>query len=248
MVLMPTPDAVLTATGLLAEGGGQKPGLGDLVVIDLGGATTDVHSVVRSGQRAGYVQDVLASTTAQRTVEADLGLRWNATGILDAAGTELTSWNATSGLHSAAERRAADPHLVAETPGEMRDDVDLARLAIQIAIRRHAGRLTIELSPSGATLRKSGRDLRTVSTVVLSGGIFRHAGEELLTQLVPRQTEDDGLLLPQHHTVALDRAYLLAAGGLLATRDRQAAFALVNQELMYLSDAPKEGSECSGSN
>jgi hypothetical protein len=61
-------------------------------------------------------------------------------------------------------------------------------------------------------------------------------------------TRDEGLLLPQHPKLAVDRAYLLAAGGLLAGRDRRAALALMNQELLYLPQPSKEASKCSASN
>ncbi|HEY8414155.1 MAG TPA: glutamate mutase L, partial [Thermaerobacter sp.] len=44
-VLMPTPAAVLRGAELLAGGAGGEPGLGEVVVVDVGGATTDVHSV-----------------------------------------------------------------------------------------------------------------------------------------------------------------------------------------------------------
>jgi uncharacterized protein (TIGR01319 family) len=47
MVHGPTPDVVLTAVELLALGlDDARPGVGDVVVVDVGGATTDVHSVV----------------------------------------------------------------------------------------------------------------------------------------------------------------------------------------------------------
>jgi uncharacterized protein (TIGR01319 family) len=236
MILMPTPDAVLAATELLAGGVGLEAGLGDLIVIDIGGATTDVHSVVRAQQPGGYAHD-LVNPPVGRTVEADLGLRWNAPGILEAA-AELPRWDLAH-RREAAERRAADPTFVADSSAEVEADLELASCAIDIAVHRHAGRLSIELSPQGAALRKSGRDLRAVSTVVLSGGIIRHAPADALTQLLPANEGDDRILLPRHPRFAVDRAYLLAAAGLLATRDRQAAFALISQGLMYVSDAPE---------
>ena len=44
-ILMPTPAAVLKAARILSEGSDEESGLGDLIVIDIGGATTDVHSI-----------------------------------------------------------------------------------------------------------------------------------------------------------------------------------------------------------
>ena len=238
MILMPTPDAVLAATELLAGGVDLEAGLGDLMVMDIGGATTDVHSVVRADQRSGYAYDLVNSPVG-RTVEADLGLRWNAPGILEAASAELPRRD-LSHLREAATRRAGNPTFIADSRAEMEADLELAACAIDIAARRHAGRLIIELSPQGAALRKSGRDLRAVSTVVLSGGIFRHAPADDLMQLLPPNAGDDRILLPRRPRFAVDRAYLLAAAGLLATRDPQAAFVLMSQGLTYLSDHAQE--------
>ncbi len=43
-VIMPTPSAVLQAVRVLAEGTYSEPGLGELLAVDVGGATTDVYS------------------------------------------------------------------------------------------------------------------------------------------------------------------------------------------------------------
>ena len=44
-ILMPTPQAVLRGCELLANGPPDGDGLGELVCIDVGGATTDVYSI-----------------------------------------------------------------------------------------------------------------------------------------------------------------------------------------------------------
>ena len=44
-ILMPTPAAVLKAARVLSEGSDEEEGLGDLVIVDIGGATTDIHSI-----------------------------------------------------------------------------------------------------------------------------------------------------------------------------------------------------------
>ena len=46
MVRAATPDAVLAGVELLADGAGDVEGVGDVLVVDVGGATTDVYSVV----------------------------------------------------------------------------------------------------------------------------------------------------------------------------------------------------------
>lgn len=44
-IIMPTPSAVLKAAALLADGFAAETGLGELMVVDPGGATTDIYSI-----------------------------------------------------------------------------------------------------------------------------------------------------------------------------------------------------------
>ena len=84
-IRMPTPVAVLQAAKTLA--GLDAPALlRRPVVVDVGGATTDVHSVipVDPGERA-YVTDGLPEERVSRTVEGDLGMRENAISLVEAA-------------------------------------------------------------------------------------------------------------------------------------------------------------------
>ena len=84
MVRAATPDAVLAGVQVLADSVE-----GDVLVIDVGGATTDVYSALQpQGEDAGLAKDVVAPLWQSRTVEADLGMRWSAEGVLEAAGRE----------------------------------------------------------------------------------------------------------------------------------------------------------------
>ena len=76
------------------------------MVVDVGGATTDVHSVVEldpedSSVEDGLGREVVATTPVTRTVEGDLGMRWSAVSTVQAA--ELDE------LAEAAVRRHDDP-------------------------------------------------------------------------------------------------------------------------------------------
>ena len=84
MVRAATPDAVLAGVQVLADSVE-----GDVLVIDVGGATTDVYSALQpQGEDAGLAKDVVAPLWQSRTVEADLGMRWSAEGVLEAAERE----------------------------------------------------------------------------------------------------------------------------------------------------------------
>jgi uncharacterized protein (TIGR01319 family) len=246
LVRMPTPEAVLRATELLARGHGRVKGLGDLAVVDVGGATTDVHSAVglRGAMNGGYARSVLPDPPVSRTVEGDLGLRWNATGIVEAARkARLLAPEELQRLHGAAETRAADPAFLPEDSTQAREDVLLASLAAGIALQRHAGELRVTLSPDGATLRRTGKDLRSVGTLVGTGGIFvhaqRHSLREVLTPsylLAPGRT----YLLPVRPRVVVDREYVMAAAGLLVSDHPAAAAALLEEHLLRVSFAAEE--------
>ena len=88
-ILMPTPTAVLNAAKLLAEGAEGEPGLGELVILDIGGATTDIHSIsLGAPTQPGVIQKGLPEPFVKRTVEGDLGMRHNASTIVAAVGQE----------------------------------------------------------------------------------------------------------------------------------------------------------------
>src|SRR5262245_10380444 len=87
LVKAATPDAVLAGVELLADGlPGETPGAGDVVVVDVGGATTDVYSVVTPDPEESQLhREVVEETWRGRTVEGDLGVRWSASGVVEAA-------------------------------------------------------------------------------------------------------------------------------------------------------------------
>ena len=82
-VVMPTPAAVLASAELIAHGTGGERGVGSAVILDVGGATTDVHSVIAPDPNAARVHRARpAPLEAARTVEGDLGVRWSAEAVL----------------------------------------------------------------------------------------------------------------------------------------------------------------------
>ncbi len=226
MVRGATPDLVLTGVEVLAaevslEGSGDG-----VVVVDIGGATTDVHSVVRlDPEDAGLSREVVASTPVTRTVEGDLGMRWSA----------LSTWEAgrdaglvNEDLHAAAVRRAAEPSFLPESDHEREEDELIAATAATLALRRHVGRSRVVVGPDGRVVERTGKDLREVALLVGSGGVLRHAAPERVDRLLAGLTgiAPEGFQQPEHPMVVVDRDYVLAAVGLLTERRPAAAVAL----------------------
>lgn len=225
-----TPDVVLTGVELLARGlGEQHPGAGDVVVVDVGGATTDVHSVVElDPEDSGLAREVVATTPVTRTVEGDLGMRWSAVSTVEAAGRD--------DLAAHAERRRAHPDLLPgsepDPEAEREADLAIAAAAVRIALERHAGRSKVVVSPEGRVVERSGKDLREVDLMVGSGGVLRHGGPDAVRRVLAPATGDaleGGWQLPRDPAVVVDRDYVLAAAGLLADRHPLAAHRLVGR-------------------
>lgn len=224
LVRAATPDAVLAGVELLAAGPRPGQGVGDLVLVDVGGATTDVHSVVHSPDTQAPVPT--------RTVEGDLGVRWSAPGTVAAA--IEAGWVADPGpALAAAERLRDDPGRLPTTREELAFDQQLARWAIAVALRRHAGRARPRYVATGAStgrwVERAGNDLREVGLVVGSGGVLRHAVRrgadpaELLGRLDPA----GGWQLPRAPEVRVDADHVVAAAGLLAADHPAAAWELL---------------------
>jgi uncharacterized protein (TIGR01319 family) len=219
MVQGATPDLVLTGVELLAEAAG------DTVVVDVGGATTDVHSVVElDPEDSGLSREVVATTRVTRTVEGDLGMRWSAVSTAEAAGRD--------DLAAAARRRHQDPGFVPADDTENDLDEALAREAVGLALRRHAGRSKVVVSPEGRVVERSGKDLREVDLLVGSGGVLRHGRPGVAARVFAGSVGDEiagGWQLPRRADVVVDSDYVLAAAGLLARPHPDAARRLVRR-------------------
>ena len=215
MVRGATPDVVLTGVEVLA---GE---VGDVVVVDVGGATTDVHSVVEiDPEDATLARDVVAPTRVTRTVEGDLGMRWSAPTTVAEADLDLAD---------AAHRRQREPGFLPETDADRSDDEAIARAAVGLALRRHAGRSRVVVSPEGRVVERSGRDLREVRLLVGSGGALRHGTPGIVERVLGDALgsgPDGGWQLPERPEVVVDRDYVLAAVGLLAPGHPEAAYRL----------------------
>ena len=227
MVTGATPDVVLTGVELLARGWGDLPGAGDVVVVDVGGATTDVHSVVElDPEEANLSREVVATTPVTRTVEGDLGMRWSATSTVAASGLP-----GLADLTAAAEVRHADPGFLPTSDAEYAEDEAIATAAVGLALRRHAGRSQVVVGPDGRVIERTGKDLREVRLLVGSGGVLRHGRPGVAERVLGGSVGEveGGWQLPVRPRVVVDHDYVLAAGGLLAARHPEAAYLLVQR-------------------
>jgi len=251
--ILPTPLAVLRAAELLAEGTSEEPGLGHLLVVDVGGATTDVHSVAEEPPLPpGWIRRGLPEPRVKRTVEGDLGLRVNAETLLREAeirsicNLQFAICNLQSEICRYAAQVSRQVDHVPNTEAEAEADALLARAAVELAVRRHVGTVEELSTPAGQVFRQHGKDLSAVAAVVGTGGIFAHTRHaRWLLAPAARGSLDHGttdhgtagqwsvvsgrwsLLRPLSARCWVDRSYCLWAGGLLSEVAPTAAFRLM---------------------
>lgn len=195
--ILPTPGAVLRGTELFAEV------MGDCLVFDVGGATTDVHSVT-DGSSEFASKLVEPEPRAKRTVEGDLGVYVNARNIMDMAGDE--AW----------EARMSDLQAMPATEREKELTRWLCARAVEVGARRHAGVVTDLYTPTGKKKIVKGKDLTAVKWVVATGGALTRieGGADCLRAIC---TGAGKHLLPSKDArILIDRNYLFSALGTLA--------------------------------
>jgi uncharacterized protein (TIGR01319 family) len=231
MVRGATPDVMLAAVELMAHGvGADRAGWGDIAVVDVGGATTDVYSVVEVDPES-VGRDVVGAVDASRTVEGDLGVRWSAVStVAEACAAGLVPEGDRAEAERQAAARQADPGLVAEDHGW---DLRLAGWAAALAVRRHAGRAEVRFESSGGAparvVERTGTDLREVGVLVGSGGVLRHAAaEEARAAVTEHLSANGGWQVPESATVVVDRDYVLMPVGLLAGEHPDVAYGLLD--------------------
>ena len=238
-IMMPTPAAVLQAMDLLAQGCEGELGIGDLVAVDVGGATTDVYSIADGmPEHMSTVYKGLPEPFAKRTVEGDIGMRYSIKGIAEAAGMDKVC--RLSGLEKTRAEELID--FLAENtntvPGDNEEleklDFALASLAIETAVARHAGTIEETYTLMGKTYVQEGKNLTKVGQIVVTGGSLIHTKRtaEIAAHALydPQQPQS---LRPMRADVWVDRKYILAAMGLLASYHPQTALRIMKKELEY---------------
>lgn len=238
-ILMPTPSAVMKAMRLLSEGCEEESGIGDLIAVDVGGATTDIYSMADGMPGdASTVYKGLPEPYDKRTVEGDIGMRYSIRGIVEAAG--LPKICQLSGLDKKRAEELIDTlcehtDMIPE-PGSDLEKLDfaLASMAIETAVARHAGSMEETYTLMGLTYVQSGKDLRRVRQVIVTGGsLIRTARTAEIASHALYSPAAPMSLRPMKADIRVDRKYILAAMGLLSEYDPTTALRIMKKELEY---------------
>ena len=218
-LVMPTPAAVLKAAELLSRGTRNEAGIGDLMVVDIGGATTDVYSIAKGDPTTNAVLRGLPEPFGKRTVEGDLGMRYSATALLKAAGADLIADfadSSTENVERYIEKVSGDIDHLPQEEQEKKLEVAMGRACTKLGVDRHAGQLETHYSAIGQVFVQTGKDLTNVNTVIGTGGVIisNEKPLEILTGIL-YEANSPQILKPKQPEFAIDKQYILAAMGLL---------------------------------
>ncbi|CEM61138.1 glutamate mutase [Treponema phagedenis] len=225
-ILLPTPVAVQKAVAAVKKVKGAE-----VMAVDIGGATTDVHSVAKSFHgEENILSPLFEDPYEKRTVEGDMGMRYSACALYESVGEEAFR---KFGIENAKEKtdfRFRNTAYIPETFDEYEFDQIMAHIAAKEALKRHVGTVKKVPTSTRTMFQQNGKDLRFVKYFIGTGGVLIHskAPERILCAI--HQMEEN-YLAPKNCTFLLDKSYLLASAGLIATVDEQAACKLLEKYL-----------------
>ena len=250
--IIPTPLAVFEGAELLSKGSGECEGMGALLAVDVGGATTDVYSMCDGKPaRSDVVIKGLPEPFAKRSVEGDLGLRYNIDSLAESASTEIVAQmiardNASNHAHDLQANEASvkewvslckkEPATISEK-GSLNRQIDeyLTSHAVKVAVERHCGTIESVYTPVGETFLISGKDLTKVPALVGIGGPVINSddpGKILKAALYDQSAHE--FLKPITPKFFLDRKYIFASMGLVGKVDPHLALKIMKDEIVEI--------------
>lgn len=222
--IMPTPGAVMKATELLYQH------IGDVLTIDVGGATTDIHSVSKESPE---ISKILANPEplAKRTVEGDIGLFINLENIIELIGID-SLMQELSINYEEIENFILNKNPIPETEIEIAITEFLAFNAAEIAIKRHVGKVKDLYGPSGKITIAEGKDLTAVKYIIGTGGALTRLPNRKAILNNIKMISHKNLLLPNKETIVLiDKNYIMASLGVISKIYPSIALDLMLQNL-----------------
>ncbi len=220
--IIPTPGAVMECAKLLYEY------IGDLIVLDVGGATTDLHSVTAGSEEISRIQ-VSPEPLAKRTVEGDLGVYVNMPNIVKVLGKDKLKEE----LQIDIDKVMAEYKAIPKNEEEIRFVERLALEAVLKAVERHAGKIRYVYGPSGRNTLAEGKDLSQVKYIIGTGGALTRLPKRVeIMKQIARHNESGMLLFPNTDAqILVENDYIMASLGVLSKKHEKAAIKLLAKSL-----------------
>ncbi|EHD0027804.1 glutamate mutase [Salmonella enterica subsp. houtenae serovar 50:g,z51:-] len=211
---MPTPWTVYELVKAISD---IDSAWKEFMLIDMGGATTDVYSACANTLSPDTVLHGVPEPFVKRTVEGDLGMRVSAV-VVGESTEELVKVvfaqqpERQQAFYHYLRHLTAQPDYLPRSEEEKDFDTLLAGLCVGYASERHAGTKKQVCTCVGNVDLQMGRDLTTVRKVIGSGGWLSRASQfDIHRWLKYRELNDDGksVLLPNQFDYYRDSKGLL---------------------------------------
>lgn len=237
--IIPTPLSVFNAIELLSLGTKTEKGFGEIMSLDVGGATTDVYSM-SYGYPTKHVAAVrgLKEPYAKRSVEGDIGVRYSLPSLIETTSLEDISY--TTGIAAGLIQEWIDkcifnPEILPKTDVEKCLDAEFASIAVHVSMDRHCGTLEKGYTVDGEILVQTGKDLSNIKYIIATGGsVINSINPKKIIQRSLKLPQDFELLKPISPSLLLDKSYIISAMGLLSKDYKDTALRIMKKELQEL--------------
>ena len=228
-ILLPTPVAVQKAMSVYAKYLDKV-----ILSVDIGGATTDIHSIGKTyyGEE-NVISPPIDEPYEKRTVEGDMGMRYSATALYESVGDEPFLKFGIKDAKEKTEFRFNHTNYIPDNDEDLFFDNVLCYIATHTSLMRHVGHIKKIKTPARTIYEQYGKDLRPAEMFIGTGGSLINSDDPKKILSAIRDL-DEKYLINRDVKCYLDKEYILSSAGLISTVDEEASYKLLKKYLKEL--------------
>ena len=228
-ILLPTPVAVQKAMSVYAKYLDKV-----ILSVDIGGATTDIHSIGKTyyGEE-NVISPPIDEPYEKRTVEGDMGMRYSATALYESVGDEPFLKFGIKDAKEKTEFRFNHTNYIPDNDEDLFFDNILCYIATHTSLMRHVGHIKKIKTPTRTIYEQYGKDLRPAEMFIGTGGSLINSDDPKKILSAIRDL-DEKYLINKDVKCYLDKEYILSSAGLISTVDEEASYKLLKKYLKEL--------------
>ena len=228
-ILLPTPVAVQKAMSVYAKHLDKV-----IMSVDIGGATTDIHSIGKTyyGEE-NVISPPIDEPYEKRTVEGDMGMRYSATALYESVGDEPFLKFGIKDAKEKTEFRFNHTNYIPDNEEDLFFDNALCYIATHTSLMRHVGHIKKIKTPTRTIYEQYGKDLRPAEMFIGTGGSLINSNDPKKILSAIRDL-DEKYLINRDVKCYLDKDYILSSAGLISTVDEEASYKLLKKYLKEL--------------
>lgn len=228
-ILLPTPVAVQKAMSVYAKYLDKV-----ILSVDIGGATTDIHSIGKTyyGEE-NVISPPIDEPYEKRTVEGDMGMRYSATALYESVGDEPFLKFGIKDAKEKTEFRFNHTNYIPDNDEDLFFDNILCYIATHTSLMRHVGHIKKIKTPTRTIYEQYGKDLRPAEMFIGTGGSLINSDDPKKILSAIRDL-DEKYLINRDVKCYLDKEYILSSAGLISTVDEEASYKLLKKYLKEL--------------